>query len=876
MSTVGIAYFCCSDARRAALARQPKVNGIDYVEVADLRPEELSEDERAEYGERPGRARAAMLWQRRLTLVFVNRLTTDHWKALGRTRRPDDAIWVRNLRISGGERPEAPPIELTLIRAPADERTLVLRCSARGDLSRYRLSVVTSAQDAAAPTVFDPLLAAVDFSFSVDCLSDFDCRVTPACPPPEAEGIEIDYLTRDYATFRQLILDRIAAVSPGWRERHAPDVGVALVELIAYAADYLSYRQEAVATEAYLGTSRRRVSVRRHVRLVDYPMHEGCNARAWIHLRVDETVGPAGVTLPLDDPTTGMRTTFLTRVPSAPTVLDAQRAAQAFAAERPETFELLLPSGRTTVPLYPQHNEIAFYTWGAAECCLPAGATRATLAGKLDRLQPGDLLLLEEVADPQLGDAGRADPTHRHVVRLTAVSIGVDPVVSRRERGRERQLDVTEVAWDTADALPFPLCLSANVSLGTGVTPTPIAVARGNIVLADHGRRVRPDEVLPTVPEPMYALVPIGERCAHEPAPPRPARFRPTLSQRELTHVAPPVDPTKPAAHAMRRQIIDVAPAIELVDGAGVTWTARRDLLASGPNAQDFVVECETDGTVELRFGDGVTHGQRPRAGTVFTAHYRVGNGSRGNVGGDAITHVVSSVASITAVRNPLAAKGGIDPESLEDVRRLAPAAFRTQERAVTAEDYADRAKRDPQLQDAQATFRWTGSWRTVFVTPDPLGGTIAPPGLRDDLVAYLEPYRMAGHDLSVDAPRYVPLEVAMSVCVKPEYRRSEVRLALQDTFSARALPDGRRGVFHPDNFKFGQTVYVSSLYAAALGVEGVASAQVTTFQRRGTPGSVGLQEGKLTFARLEIPRLDNDRSRPERGVFTLDLQGGT
>ena len=43
---------------------------------------------------------------------------------------------------------------------------------------------------------------------------------------------------------------------PDWQERHVPDIGVALVELLAYVGDYLSYYQDAVATEAYLETAR--------------------------------------------------------------------------------------------------------------------------------------------------------------------------------------------------------------------------------------------------------------------------------------------------------------------------------------------------------------------------------------------------------------------------------------------------------------------------------------------------------------------------------------------------------------------------------------------------------------------------------------------
>src|SRR6202035_3449141 len=114
---------------------------------------------------------------------------------------------------------------------------------------------------------------------------------------------------KDYSSFRQLIFDRLALTMPAWQEQHVPDVGVTLVEIFAYVADYLSYYQDAVATEAYLGTARQRISVRRHVRLVDYRMHEGCNARAWVWLDTDhDVVNPpltAGDVYFLTEPTDG-------------------------------------------------------------------------------------------------------------------------------------------------------------------------------------------------------------------------------------------------------------------------------------------------------------------------------------------------------------------------------------------------------------------------------------------------------------------------------------------------------------------------------------------------------------------------------------------
>jgi hypothetical protein len=81
--------------------------------------------------------------------------------------------------------------------------------------------------------------------------------------------------------------------------------------------------------------------------------------------------------------------------------------------------------------------------------------------------------------------------------------------------------------------------------------------------------------------------------------------------------------------------------------------------------------------------------------------------------------------------------------------------------------------------------------------------------------------------------------------------------------------------VFHPDNFTFGQPVYLSPLYAAALAVDGVASVLITTFQRQGTFSQQAIDDGKLILGRLEIARLDNDRNFLEHGVFRLRMEGG-
>ena len=243
-------------------------------------------------------------------------------------------------------------------------------------------------------------------------------------------------------------------------------------------------------------------------------------------------------------------------------------------------------------------------------------------------------------------------------------------------------------------------------------------------------------------------------------------------------------------------------------------------------------METENDGIAVLRFGDDV-HGQRPDPGTAFKATYRVGNGTSGNVGAEAIAHIVSNASGVfSAVTNPMPAAGGIDPEDIDAARRDAPEAFRTQERAVTAADYAAAAERSAEVQRAAATFRWTGSWYTVFVTADRFGGAAVDPRFEARLRRHLERFRMAGYDLEVDSPRYVPLDVALHLCVKPDYFRSEVLRAVQAELGSGVLPDGRLAVFHPDNFSFGQPVYLSRIVAAAQAVEGVEAVSALKFQR--------------------------------------------
>lgn len=309
------------------------------------------------------------------------------------------------------------------------------------------------------------------------------------------------------------------------------------------------------------------------------------------------------------------------------------------------------------------------------------------------------------------------------------------------------------------------------------------------------------------------------------------------------------------------------------LDSDTKTWTAEQDLLADGPSDTDFAVEIESDGTAYLRFGDN-TNGLRPGSDTKFTASYRIGNGTAGNVGTDTLTHC--SDLNVTNCTNPLPTIGGTDPETADQIRRRAPQAFMTQERAITMPDYERVAEMNTQVENAVATLRWTGSWYTVFITTEPKGAGNLTPALRKELKQNINRYRLAGQDIDLEPPQYLSLEIALTICVDPAYFQSDVEKALSDVLGSRILPDGTKGFFYPDNFTFGQTVYLSPIYAAARKVAGVQSLIATVFQPQAAPPtSIFLAKGEIPLGAFHIARLDNDPSLPDHGQLTLIMQGG-
>jgi predicted phage baseplate assembly protein len=491
-----------------------------------------------------------------------------------------EGLGPANFRIDGGHQVTGITVKTVTRIAGGDaqlESRLVLTVDKWGDLSVYRLSVV-QADPLGGPGTepypgFDPRYASAEFTFRPEC-ADLDCAEEccsdqSACPPDASPPPEIDYLAKDYESFRQAMFDRLSLTMPAWTERHVPDLGVALVELLAYEGDRLSYRQDAVATEAYLDTARRRVSVRRHARLVDYAMHDGCTARAWVCVDTDEDL-----TLPAGD------FRFATLAPGALPGLGVAILESDLERQRNlPPYQVFEPVHAEDVALYQTHNTIHLWTWGDSECCLPVGTTSAALidsapvtegpSGTTDtagpgadlrqrilHLRPGDVLVFEETIGAKTHAAADADRTHRQAVRLISVTRDVDRLYDQ---------PILRVAWGREDALTFPFCVTSKG--GAQCEEHEVGVARGNVVLVGHGGAIdwcgQPPQMIdvpvaparePGCPPAACFGCPDDAATAGRPGyPPLPIRFSPALGRTPVSHSAPfPSAETVAAAQAKR------------------------------------------------------------------------------------------------------------------------------------------------------------------------------------------------------------------------------------------------------------------------------------------------------------------------------------
>lgn len=765
-----------------------------------------------------------------LTLHFHN---SNNLAAIASDPAPADVL----LPIRGGQRrrgsADGGPVKATSIALGAEDDTLEVVVAPIGDYSTYTLEVVFAD--------IDPVFAEIPFKFRPACFSGA-CAPTPTRPPRPAGPPQIDYLARDYASLRHALIAALQARVPGWEPTSEADLTLTLAELLAVAGDELADLQDRVMNEAYLATCRRRVSLARHGRLVDYHLQQGHQATGLLALSVDTSVS-AAVDLPAG---------FVCWAGAA-----RADAATEFVSARPAR-------------LHRDLNEAGLYTWSGARPGLAVGACAADLAvadagaaANVEGLiRDGHVreLVIAALADPRTGNRGSADPRHRQRLRLlegdAGAQAGVDPLSGE---------SYVRVRWRREDALTRAYCFRARGD--DGVTRDGLAGFWGNLVELRQG-----EVIVAHYHPPGTSPLPSGARTYSRAAD---GRARCALAEDELLLYRQLDLPTGMIESDVPP--ISTASALVTSGGADEAWSESITLVHARAQDPEYMVETDERGRSALLFGDGV-NGRALADDAVVEVRFQVGLGPDGNVGADRISGFDGAAnPSLSAIRNPFDLTDGTDKKDPAEALREIPEAFRARQlRAVTLADYADAAMAVDGVARAAARYTWAGSFRCVHLAVDPVGGGPLTATLRAAVEEALAPRRLLGEELRVLGPRMVPLKIAVTICARAEVWAADLRAALEEELSSGLTGDGRLGFFHPDNWTFGQALRTSELLGrihAVAGVDHVASLTIARHDAA-TPGATD-RDGEVVVAADEIILVDGDPDHRERGYIDVDVQGG-
>jgi len=252
--------------------------------------------------------------------------------------------------------------------------------------------------------------------------------------------------------------------------------------------------------------------------------------------------------------------------------------------------------------------------------------------------------------------------------------------------------------------------------------------------------------------------------------------------------------------------------------------------------------ELDENGFTWIVFGDGL-RGKIPTVGfSNIAASYRVGGGRDKNVGANTINTLLDAKAGIVEVNNPTPSIDGTDMETIEQAKVNAPKLFKTQNRAVTMEDYENISRSVIGVAKARAVADEKQT-NAVKLTVAPIGGGQPSPALINLVFQTIDAVKVLTTKVILEAPKYIGALMTLEVEAYESANNMETK-----TFVTQALRD----LFDFDTISFGEGVPISRIYRELMNIDSVYSVNV----RRLT--TVPLVEGTIvsgnpTFGPVEI-----------------------
>lgn len=266
--------------------------------------------------------------------------------------------------------------------------------------------------------------------------------------------------------------------------------------------------------------------------------------------------------------------------------------------------------------------------------------------------------------------------------------------------------------------------------------------------------------------------------------------------------------------------------------------------------------------TGELSFGDGI-RGMAPPLGenNIRAASYSSGGGAYGNLPPGQLIVLEQAITGVESVTNVLAAKGGMDADDLDTLRRLGPKRLKAMDRAMSAEDFATLAlASSPSV--GRATAYATGDRLIVAIVPredteEPMPASF----LIEEVEAYLRAraFFAVADAITVVEPEYVAIDVEVGASLDPGANETDVRARMIGRLSDFFKPLG--GEKQPAGWDFRATVTCDMVARGLQGIPRVARIHDVAISRRDP-----IQRAVITMM---------DRQLPAAGALRLEVRRG-
>lgn len=267
-----------------------------------------------------------------------------------------------------------------------------------------------------------------------------------------------------------------------------------------------------------------------------------------------------------------------------------------------------------------------------------------------------------------------------------------------------------------------------------------------------------------------------------------------------------------------------------------VLWSEVQDFFDSTPKSRHYTLDRATG---KVLFGDGL-NGMIPPAGddNIRAVSYQTGGGAQGNVKAEEIKSLKSSVAGVNKAVNHVAAGGGADTATVDQMLETGPAMISHRNRAVTAEDFEWLAKQSSRKVAKARCLPNTNNritagreretetgWVTVIIvpdekTPEPLPSLELKRKVRKYLEGHCANTLSYVRHVNVDGPFYMKINVSVDVFVVSIDVSSKVEREVRKKMNAffHPLTGGPEG----KGWEFGRDVSVSDIYALLEDIDGV------------------------------------------------------